>query len=187
MHTSAFAWQRTRLSPLKRGKKRKPMVSFSIGYIHWTSCPKPSLCGYSGNMKIEITWLTDVIFSHLSEMPATIAYHQKKKEDCKSPPSIYCADECMTPGQQSLFNIQIVGHPRDFCKLQTLKQATFPPTETSRQPHMGWLLACCLSLGKYNENGDFCMCCTSGSCLHLLSLKPAREIMHWCPMTRSRL
>lgn len=75
------------------------MVSFSIGYIHWTSCPETSLCGYSGNIKKEITWLTDGIFSNLSETPADIVCHQKKKEDCKPAPSIYCADEYMWAGQ----------------------------------------------------------------------------------------
>lgn len=179
MPTSAFDWQRTSLSPLKHGKKRKPMVSFSIGYIHWTACPEASLCGYSGNMKVEITWLTDGIFSNLSEMPAAIVLHQIKKKTASHRPQFAVQVNIYDQAGRAFFTMQLVGHPHDFCKLQTLKQATFPPTGASRQPHLGWLLTRCLSLGKYNENGNFFMCCTSSPHLHLLGLKPARQIMPW--------
>ena len=87
-------------------------------------------------MKIEITWLTNSIFSNLSEMPAAIVFHQIKKKTASHRPQSAVQVNIYDKAIRAFFTIQLVGHPHDFCTLQTLKQATFPPTKASGQPHL---------------------------------------------------
>lgn len=134
-----------------------------------------------------MTWLTNGIFSNLGDMPVAVVFHQIKKKTASHHPQSVAQVNIYDKTSRVVFAIQLVGHPCDFCKLQTLKQATFPLTEASGQHHLGWLLTGCLSLRKYNEKGNFCICCTSSSRPHLLGLKTARQIMRWHPMARRRL
>lgn len=62
-------------------------------------------------------------------MPAAIAFHQIKKKTASYCPQSAAKVKIFDKASRAFFIIQLVGHPHDFYKLQTPKQAKFPLSE----------------------------------------------------------